>query len=144
MISIKETAVVGRIPVCSARVTDGRSNWIVKVRYRWRGKSRTFDLMWHLSNSYLQTRCSCCNREDNTSGRLKGGELFPSPSVHHSMLFLIQFVDNRLFSRLRVFMHTFHSYFLRLVVSHALFSTDARFFLFPAISGCSGARGSDG
>ena len=28
---------------------------------------------------------------------------------------------------------TFHSYFLRLVVSHALFSTDARFFLFPAI-----------
>ena len=29
--------------------------------------------------------------------------------------------------------HTFHSYFLRLVVSHALFSTDARFFLFPAI-----------
>ena len=28
---------------------------------------------------------------------------------------------------------TFHSYFLRLVVSHALFSTDAWFFLFPAI-----------
>ncbi len=31
----------------------------------------------HLSNSYLQTRCSDRNREDNTSGRLKDEELFP-------------------------------------------------------------------
>ncbi len=37
----------------------------------------------HLSNSYLQTRCSDRNREDNASGRLKGEGLFPSPSVYH-------------------------------------------------------------
>ncbi len=32
-----------------------------------------------------------------------------------------------------MFKRTFIPYFLRLVVSHALLSTDARFFLFPAI-----------
>ena len=44
-----------------------------------------------------------------------------------------QFVDNRIFFAITCVQAHFHSYFLRLVVSHALLSTDARFFLFPAI-----------
>ena len=43
------------------------------------------------------------NREDNTSGRLKGEEPFPSPSVHHSLLF--SFIVPSPFFVLRCFSH---------------------------------------
>jgi hypothetical protein len=67
------------------------------------GVDRVERSIWcvHLSNSYLQTRWSCYNREDNASGRLKDEEVFPSPSVHHSItVTLIQFVDNSISSQL--------------------------------------------
>jgi hypothetical protein len=51
------------------------------------------------------------------------------------MVVLIQFVDccNFIVIECDLTIHTFHSYFLRLVVSNSLLSTDARFFLFPEI-----------
>ena len=46
---------------------------------------------------------------------------------------LIQFIDNCNFITIEYSFCTFHSYFLRLVVSHDLLSTDEWFFLFPSI-----------
>ncbi len=88
----------------------------------------------HLSNSKLQTRCS------GATGRIirleaRDEELFLTSRVHRSMLFSFNLLTTAISSQLQcgLTIRIFHSYFLRLVVSHALLSTDARFFLFPAI-----------
>ena len=46
-------------------------------------------LIWCVcfSNSNLKRPCGCVNREGNPSGTFIDEDLFPSPSVHHSMLF---------------------------------------------------------
>jgi hypothetical protein len=99
-----------------------------------RGPGRRATLCVRPSNSKLQTRCNGADREDNTL-ETRGEELFLSPDVYRSMLFSFNLLTTAISSQLQcgLTIRTFHSYFLRLVVSHALLSTDARFFLFPAI-----------
>ncbi len=99
-----------------------------------RGPGRRATLCVCLSNSKLQTRCNGADREDNTL-ETRGEELFLTPDVYRSMLFSFNLLTTAISSHLQfgLTIRTFHSYFLRLVVSHDLLSTDVWFFLFPSI-----------
>ena len=65
--------------------------------------------------------CSDRNREDNASGRLKGGE--PFPSISHKVFCVPAFTIRCCFLSSFLFLSSFYGIFL----------TDERFFLFPAI-----------
>ena len=94
--------------------------------------------MNHIHNSTVivsdQLVSALTLQQPQPEGISSGGTVLPTLNCQRSPfnVVLIQFVDNRLLSRLQCTC-ALSFLLLRLVVSHSLLSTDERFSLFPAI-----------
>ena len=68
---------------------DPRTSWsfqLVRRSFLFTGSDQQVERSQLMRASFQLVSTNVCsdrNREDNTSGRLKGEELFPSPSVYH-------------------------------------------------------------